>query len=73
MVADAKYEVTLRRATDEIVKKQASVGIDIVSDGEFGKSSWSNDVLDRITGFEIRPNQLRPGNLRFSKTRHSCS
>ena len=60
VIEDAKYEETLRRATDEVVQKQASVGIDIVSDGEFGKSSWSNYVLDRITGFEIRPNQLRP-------------
>lgn len=50
----------VRRATAEVVKKQAAVGIDIVSDGEFGKSSWSNYVLARITGFEVRPNQLRP-------------
>jgi len=55
-----QYVETLKRETDEVVKKQAAVGIDIVSDGEFGKSSWSNYVLNRITGFEIRPNQLRP-------------
>lgn len=54
------YLETLQRATAEVVKKQAAVGIDIVSDGEFGKSSWSNYVLNRIRGFEIRPNQLRP-------------
>jgi 5-methyltetrahydropteroyltriglutamate--homocysteine methyltransferase len=49
-----------RRATVEVVGKQAAVGIDIVSDGEYGKSSWSNYVLSRISGFEIRPDQLRP-------------
>ncbi len=54
------YIETLQRATTEVVKKQAAVGLDIVSDGEFGKSSWSNYVLNRVTGFEIRPNQLRP-------------
>lgn len=54
------YIETLQRATAEVVKKQAAVGLDIVSDGEFGKSSWSNYVLNRVTGFEIRPNQLRP-------------
>src|SRR5690242_19102865 len=54
------YIETLQRTTAEVVKKQAAVGIDIVSDGEFGKSSWSNYVLNRIKGFEIRPNQLRP-------------
>jgi 5-methyltetrahydropteroyltriglutamate--homocysteine methyltransferase len=50
----------VRRATAEVVKKQAAIGLDIISDGEFGKSSWSNYVLSRITGFEVRPNQLRP-------------
>jgi 5-methyltetrahydropteroyltriglutamate--homocysteine methyltransferase len=55
-----QYNETVKRATEEVVKKQAEVGIDIISDGEFGKSSWSNYVLNRITGFEIRPHQLRP-------------
>jgi len=54
------YLETLRRATAEVVRKQSAIGVDIISDGEFGKSSWSNYVLYRITGFEIRPNQLRP-------------
>jgi 5-methyltetrahydropteroyltriglutamate--homocysteine methyltransferase len=51
---------TVRQATAEIVTKQAAIGLDIISDGEFGKSSWSNYVLSRITGFEIRPDQLHP-------------
>ena len=54
------YLETLQRATAEVVRKQAAIGVDIISDGEFGKSSWSNYVLNRISGFEIRPNQLRP-------------
>jgi len=53
------YFETLKRATSEVVKKQAEIGLDIISDGEFAKSSWSNYVLNRISGFEIRPNQLR--------------
>jgi 5-methyltetrahydropteroyltriglutamate--homocysteine methyltransferase len=56
------YVEKLQRATAEVVRKQAAIGVDIVSDGEFGKSSWSNYVLDRISGFEIRPSQLRPAN-----------
>lgn len=51
---------TIARATAEVVKKQASIGLDIVNDGEYGKSSWSNYVLERITGFEVRPDELRP-------------
>jgi 5-methyltetrahydropteroyltriglutamate--homocysteine methyltransferase len=51
---------TVKRATAEVVKKQAAIGLDIISDGEYGKSSWSSYVLSRMTGFEMRPNQLRP-------------
>ena len=39
----------------EIVREQANLGIDIISDGEFGKSaSWSRYILGRLTGFEQR-------------------
>src|SRR6202171_1303528 len=49
------YEDCLRRSVAEVVKGQADVGIDIVSDGEFGKSiSWSRYVLERLSGFEER-------------------
>ena len=55
-----QFEAALRESVAEVVKMQAKVGIDIVNDGEFGKSSWANYVLERITGFERRPNELRP-------------
>jgi 5-methyltetrahydropteroyltriglutamate--homocysteine methyltransferase len=54
------YEEALRKATEDVVRKQAAIGLDIISDGEFGKSSWSSYILDRITGFELRTDQLRP-------------
>lgn len=56
----AQYNAVLCQQTLEVVRKQAGVGIDVVSDGEYGKSSWSNYILNRISGFEIRPEQLRP-------------
>jgi 5-methyltetrahydropteroyltriglutamate--homocysteine methyltransferase len=49
------YHSALRNAVAEVVKQQARLGIDVVSDGEFGKPSWSNYILKRISGFEIRP------------------
>jgi 5-methyltetrahydropteroyltriglutamate--homocysteine methyltransferase len=50
--AYAKY---LKGSIAEIVREQAKVGIDIVSDGEFGKSiSWNQYVLERLSGFEQR-------------------
>src|ERR1700691_5204028 len=49
----AAYAELLRTSVAEIVRQQAEVGIDIVSDGEFGKSNnWARYLLERITGFE---------------------
>ena len=53
------YHSALCNAVAEVVKQQARLGIDVVSDGEFGKPSWSNYILKRISGFEIRPEQKR--------------
>ncbi len=50
-----KYTDTLRASVAEAVRKQAEVGLDVVSDGEFGKSNWASYILDRVTGFELRP------------------
>jgi 5-methyltetrahydropteroyltriglutamate--homocysteine methyltransferase len=55
-----QYEEVLRRCIAEVVRHQAAVGLDIVNEGEFGKESWANYVLKRMSGFEIRPDQLRP-------------
>lgn len=55
-----EYRRRARAAVAEIVRKQAEVGIDIVNDGEFGKESWANYILKRITGFELRPDDIRP-------------
>ena len=53
-----RYAEALRRATDDVVRRQVEAGIDVVNDGEYGKSSWSNYVLDRLTGFEFRPDTV---------------
>jgi 5-methyltetrahydropteroyltriglutamate--homocysteine methyltransferase len=52
----AAYDRCLADSVAEVVQKQAEVGIDVISDGEFGKSiSWSQYVLERLGGFERRP------------------
>jgi 5-methyltetrahydropteroyltriglutamate--homocysteine methyltransferase len=56
----AEYQRRLHSAVLDIVRQQVAVGLDIVNDGEFGKESWANYILKRITGFETRPEQLRP-------------
>ncbi|HTV36197.1 MAG TPA: cobalamin-independent methionine synthase II family protein [Xanthobacteraceae bacterium] len=50
------YAKCLTSSVAEVVHEQAEVGVDVVSDGEFGKSiSWSQYVLERLSGFERRP------------------
>jgi 5-methyltetrahydropteroyltriglutamate--homocysteine methyltransferase len=45
----------VRSSVREAVHKQVEVGIDIPSDGEYGKPSFSGYVNERLTGFERRP------------------
>ena len=56
--AELKFLDAMRRATLDAVKRQVKAGIDVVNDGEYGKSSWANYVLERMTGFEHRPKEL---------------
>jgi len=46
----------LSKSVEKIVAEQCTCGIDIVSDGEFGKLiSWSQYPLRRLSGFECQP------------------
>ena len=59
-VDDQTFADCLRQSVAEVVQQQADAGIDIVSDGEFGKSvSWSRYILERLEGFEDRPDPTR--------------
>ena len=64
---DAKaYEQCLTGSVTDVVRRQAEAGIDVISDGEFGKSiSWSQYVLERLSGFERRP--VKPGANPFQR------
>jgi 5-methyltetrahydropteroyltriglutamate--homocysteine methyltransferase len=60
------YAKCLRQSVAEVVRRQADAGIDVVSDGEFGKSiSWSQYALERLSGFERRA--ARAGEHGFSR------
>jgi 5-methyltetrahydropteroyltriglutamate--homocysteine methyltransferase len=58
--ARAAYERELAAAVAEVVARQADTGLSIVNDGEYGKSSWAAYAIGRVSGFEIRPDQLVP-------------
>ena len=50
------YQECLTTSVADVVRDQAQAGIDVVSDGEFGKSiSWAQYALERLSGFERRP------------------
>ncbi len=52
---EAAHHACLTETVGEIVRRQAEAGVDVVSDGEFGKSiSWSQYALERLGGFERR-------------------
>jgi 5-methyltetrahydropteroyltriglutamate--homocysteine methyltransferase len=59
-VRNDRFIGILEQTIKDIVRKQADAGIDIINDGEFGKSSWANYILERIGGFENRPDQKAP-------------
>jgi len=50
-VDDAKFSARVREAAAEVVRKQISCGIDIINDGEVGKSNFSRYARERLTGF----------------------
>jgi 5-methyltetrahydropteroyltriglutamate--homocysteine methyltransferase len=53
---EAAYAKCLKQCVAEVVRKQADIGLDVVSDGEFGKAiSWAQYALFRLGGFERRP------------------
>jgi 5-methyltetrahydropteroyltriglutamate--homocysteine methyltransferase len=51
--SDAALE-QLRSAVADVVRRQAATGIDVVDDGEFGKTMWVSYARDRLAGIEGR-------------------
>ena len=49
------FAESLRKGVSEVVRRQAEVGIDVISDGEFGKSGFAAYINERLGGFERRP------------------
>ncbi len=56
------FEACLRQSVLDVVRRQHAIGIDAVSDGEFGKTqTWAWYIRERLSGFEERP--LPPSDL----------
>jgi len=61
----SQFDATMTKAVDQTVARQASVGIDIVSDGETSKISYSTYVKDRYTGFSGDSPRNAPADLKL--------
>jgi len=54
-VEQSAFDATLKESVRDVVKRQVEAGVDVLNDGEFGKStSWSLYALKRLSGFECR-------------------
>jgi 5-methyltetrahydropteroyltriglutamate--homocysteine methyltransferase len=49
------FAARVRRAVEDIVRKQAELGVDVVDDGEMGKPGFIPYVNERLSGFEPDP------------------
>jgi 5-methyltetrahydropteroyltriglutamate--homocysteine methyltransferase len=68
----AAYETCLKQSVADVVGRQAEIGVDVISDGEYGKAiSWNQYVVERLSGFELReiPKGHRPGTPGADRTR----
>ena len=51
---EAKFTADLHQGVADVVRQQAEVGVDVVSDGEYGKSGFAAYINERLGGYERR-------------------
>ena len=49
---EASFQSSIRDAVGDILDRQQNAGIDVVNDGEQGRSQYATYVKERLTGFE---------------------
>src|SRR5688572_3276460 len=65
-VEDRQYLPALASSVENVVIAQAKVGVDIVSDGEFGKGiGWEQYVIERLSGFGPQVQRATEGGVAF--------
>lgn len=62
------FDACMTKAVDKTVRRQKEAGIDIVSDGETSKISYSTYVKDRYTGFSGDSPRNAPADLKLFPT-----
>jgi 5-methyltetrahydropteroyltriglutamate--homocysteine methyltransferase len=46
------FDASVRTAVADVVRQQIATGLDVINDGEQGRSQYAGYVKDRLTGFE---------------------
>jgi 5-methyltetrahydropteroyltriglutamate--homocysteine methyltransferase len=62
-VDEAAYADALASCVADVVRRQAEKGIDVVDDGEMGKSSWITYLYERTSGIEPRMAESEGGRV----------
>lgn len=55
----AEYLAVLEREIARAVQMQEQIGLRLVTDGEFGRSSWFGFLFERLEGFSLAPSLFR--------------
>ncbi len=61
-VDQTAFSEKVRAGVTAVVRKQAEIGIDIPSDGEFSKPTFSSYVSERLAGLGPTPRTAKPNN-----------
>src|SRR5215470_16224172 len=48
----AELKAAVRRAVGDVVAQQVACGLDVINDGEQGRTDYTTHVKDRLTGFD---------------------
>jgi 5-methyltetrahydropteroyltriglutamate--homocysteine methyltransferase len=54
----AELDSAIAEAAADVVREQAEIGLDVINDGEMGKSNWISYLYERTVGIESRPIEL---------------
>ncbi|AMN39357.1 cobalamin-independent methionine synthase II family protein [Rhodoplanes sp. Z2-YC6860] len=57
----ATFEAATAKAVDEIVAQQVACGVDVVSDGEMSKPSYTTYIRHRVDGIQMDPRAAEKG------------
>jgi 5-methyltetrahydropteroyltriglutamate--homocysteine methyltransferase len=60
-IDEAARAARIKSAVPEVVAKQVEAGVDVINDGEYGKTNFLNYVQDRLGGFERTGKMERMG------------